>query len=67
MNRKLSDYILNSDIGLIISVYNGNNFVNVKILELMVGYKVGTFVLTKKLGSFIHISKKKKKNKKKKE
>lgn len=33
-------------IGLTISVYNGKEFVPVKIIEEMVGHKLGEFVLT---------------------
>lgn len=40
-------------------VYNGKTFITIKIVDEMVGYKVGEFVLTRKQFSY-----KKKKNKK---
>jgi small subunit ribosomal protein S19 len=35
-------------IGKVLSIYNGKKFVNVKISEEMVGFKVGEFVPTRK-------------------
>jgi small subunit ribosomal protein S19 len=55
-----SSVILPKFIGLNIRVHNGKTFVIVKIVDEMVGYKLGEFVLTRKQFSF----KKKKNNKK---
>jgi len=49
--------ILPKFVGLNIKVYNGKIFVLVKIIEEMVGHKLGEFVLTRKYFTF------KKKNK----
>jgi small subunit ribosomal protein S19 len=54
-----SSVILPKFIGLTIQVYNGKTFVAVKIVDEMVGYKLGEFVLTRKQFSY----KKKKNNK----
>jgi small subunit ribosomal protein S19 len=35
-------------IGKVLSIYNGRKFVNVKISEEMVGFKIGEFVPTRK-------------------
>lgn len=51
--------ILPKFVGLTIQVYNGKTFVEVKVVEEMVGHKLGEFVLTRKQYSY-----KKKKNKK---
>ena len=51
--------ILPNFVGLTIQVYNGKAFVEVKVVEEMVGHKLGEFVLTRKQYSY-----KKKKNKK---
>lgn len=51
--------ILPKFVGLTIQVYNGKTFVAVKVVEEMVGHKLGEFVLTRKQFSY-----KKKKNKK---
>lgn len=55
-----SSVILPKFIGLTVRVHNGKTFVIVKIVDEMVGYKLGEFVLTRKQFSF----KKKKNNKK---
>ena len=55
-----SSVILPKFIGLTVHVHNGKTFVIVKIVDEMVGYKLGEFVLTRKQFSF----KKKKNNKK---
>jgi ribosomal protein S19 len=54
-------------IGEKVFIYNGKVFQRKSIHASMLGYKIGEFVLTKRLGGKIHIkeSKKKKKNKKK--
>jgi ribosomal protein S19 len=51
--------ILPKFVGLTMQVYNGKTFITLKIVDEMVGYKVGEFVLTRKQFSY-----KKKKNKK---
>lgn len=51
--------ILPKFIGLTIQVYNGKTFIAVKIVDEMVGFKLGEFVLTRKQFSY-----KKNKNKK---
>ena len=51
--------ILPKFVGLTMQVYNGKTFIAIKIVDEMVGYKVGEFVLTRKQFSY-----KKKKNKK---
>jgi ribosomal protein S19 len=48
-------------VGKDIEVYNGKIFKEFKVLELMVGYKVGQFVFTRRVGLDIHKSKKLKK------
>ena len=35
-------------VGKVFSVYNGNRFVNIKISEEMIGFKLGEFVPTRK-------------------
>ena len=52
--------ILPKFIGLTIQVYNGKTFIAVKIVDEMVGYKLGEFILTRKQFSY---KKKKTKNK----
>ncbi len=51
--------ILPKFVGLTMQVYNGKTFITLKIVDEMIGYKVGEFVLTRKQFSY-----KKKKNKK---
>jgi ribosomal protein S19 len=46
------------DIGKTYSVMNGKSSINVAVTEPMVGFRFGQFVLTKRLGSTIHIKKK---------
>lgn len=48
-------------LGKEISVYNGKAFKSFKVLELMIGLKVGYFIFTRRVGSDIHKSKKFKK------
>jgi small subunit ribosomal protein S19 len=48
-------------VGKDVEVYNGKIFKSFKVLELMVGYKVGHFIFTRRVGSDIHKSKKFKK------
>lgn len=51
-------------IGKKVKIYCGNKFINLEITRGMVGYKFGQFIMTKRMGSFIHKKKKKKKGKK---
>ena len=51
--------IREENVGMEVSVYNGQKFINVLIEEKMIGNKLGSFVLTKKLGGNIHKKKKK--------
>ena len=44
--------ILPKFIGLTIQVYNGKTFIAVKIVDEMVGYKLGEFILTRKQFSY---------------
>lgn len=48
--------ILPEHIHLFVKIYNGKNFINLKIIKEMIGYKFGEFIYTKKK----HIYKKKK-------
>jgi ribosomal protein S19 len=52
--------IKESDVGSTYTVANGKIALNLAITELMVGYRFGQFVLTKKLGSAIHAKKSRK-------
>jgi len=38
-------------------VYNGNKFVSLLVKESMLGHRFGEFILTKSLGSKIHVKK----------
>jgi len=38
-------------------VYNGNKFISLLVKESMLGHRFGEFVLTKSLGSKIHVKK----------
>lgn len=40
--------ILPAFIGLILKIYNGKTFISLKILEEMVGHKLGEFISTRK-------------------
>ena len=44
--------ILPKFVGLTMQVYNGKTFITIKIVDEMVGYKVGEFVLTRKQFSY---------------
>jgi hypothetical protein len=46
------------DIGKTYTVINGKSTVNLVVTEAMLGFRFGQFVLTKRLGSAIHIKKK---------
>jgi ribosomal protein S19 len=52
--------ILSNFIGKQLLIYNGKQFFTLLVRSEMVGYKVGDFVLTRKVG-VIHAKKKKKK------
>jgi small subunit ribosomal protein S19 len=52
-------------VGLRIAVYNGRHMHSFMVKSEMVGFPLGSFSLTKKLGYKIHIKKKKNKKKKK--
>ncbi|OED45338.1 30S ribosomal protein S19 [Rickettsiales bacterium (ex Bugula neritina AB1)] len=41
--------ILSNFVGLVFQIHNGKNFVEVRILEGMVGYKLGEFAPTRKI------------------
>src|ERR1700761_3542365 len=43
-------------VGYTIAIHNGKRFTNVRITSNMIGYKLGTFCFTKRLGSSIHNS-----------
>jgi ribosomal protein S19 len=47
-------------LGQRVSIYNGRSRISVLIRKPMLSYKIGSFVLTKKLGSQIHQRLKKK-------
>lgn len=53
-------------VGQKLYVYNGKTFQRKTVNLGMVGHKVGEFILTKRLGSQIHVKKEKKKKKGKK-
>lgn len=53
-------------IGTRVLIYNGKIFISIRIRDNMIGHKFGEFIWTKKLGSSIHIRKKKNKGKGKK-
>lgn len=57
--------IIRRMIGRTISVYNGKYHRRIQITRLMVGHNIGEFVVTKKLGSLIHHTKKNIKKKRK--
>jgi len=52
-------------IGRTISVHNGKLNKRIKVQENMLGFKLGAFILTKKLGKSIHNSERNKKKKEK--
>ena len=55
--KSRSSTILNSFIGLTIYIYNGKRFNKLIITEKMVGYKLGEFAFTRKLGNIHKIKK----------
>jgi ribosomal protein S19 len=48
-------------VGLNFLVYNGKKFIFLSLKDKMVKHKIGEFVITKTLGSEIHLDKKKRK------
>jgi small subunit ribosomal protein S19 len=49
--------ILPGFLGLKVSVYNGNRYVNLSIKENMINHKFGEFAYTKRMGNKIHKTK----------
>lgn len=64
-NRFNNCIIKASDVGHTYNLKNGRSEIKLFVLESMLGFRFGQFILTKRLGSAIHL-KKSKKNKKKK-
>jgi ribosomal protein S19 len=62
-NRNSS--IPKSYLGKEVEVYSGKKFMAIEVLKKMIGHKFGEYVVTTRMGSFIH-KKKKRKNKGKK-
>ena len=60
-----SSIILSIFVGFSFLIYNGKKFMPIRILKNMVGYRFGEYVLTKKIGSTIHVVSKKRKKKRK--
>jgi len=60
-----SSVITNNFVGKIIAVHNGKESKRVLIKPEMIGYKLGCFVFTKKLGASIHNSDRNRKKKEK--
>lgn len=52
--NKKTDIILDYMVGLYLLVYVGNTYSLLYVRENMVNYRVGEFVITKRLGSQIH-------------
>ena len=62
--RSRSSHILPSDVGHKVAIHDGRRLSWIQIRNPMVGFKFGSFMLTKRLGGGIHLSPSKKKNKK---
>ena len=62
--KKGFSHILHSLLGFVFRIYNGHLFFNILITNNHIGFKFGSFVVTKLLGSNIHINKILKKKKK---
>lgn len=62
--KKLFFRIKMSDIGSVLSLYNGRMQHSIVVGEQMVGFRFGEFVLTKRLGEGIHVKKSRKSKKK---
>lgn len=64
MEQKKSFFrIKTTDVGKVFSVYNGHIQYSFTVLEQMVGFRYGEFVLTKRLGGGIHLKKARKSKK----
>jgi ribosomal protein S19 len=63
VQRKKFFRIKTTDIGGVFYLYNGRLMFPITILESMVGFRFGEFVLTKRLGSGIHVKKTRKSKK----
>lgn len=50
--KKKNNIILPEFIGLFIKIYNGQKFIDLHITSNMVGYKFGSFIVTRKLHVF---------------
>lgn len=50
--KKKNIVILPEFIGLIVNIYNGQKFFEIKVLPSMVGHKFGEFIFTRKLHVF---------------
>lgn len=55
--------IMVEDIGEIYQISNGKEYFSLQVREGMEGYRIGDFLVTKKLGSIIHVKKKGKRKK----
>jgi ribosomal protein S19 len=53
-------FVSSSDVGKRVKVYNGKKFVSILVRKGMVASRFGEFVVTKSLGSGIHMPKRKK-------
>jgi ribosomal protein S19 len=42
------------DKGKVVFIYNGRRYIKFPCIKSIVGYKLGQFILTKKIGMFIH-------------
>lgn len=62
MNRRI--VIFKTDIGKEVYIHNGKWFYSLKITNRHVGFRLGQFILTKRLGRYIHMSNINKKTKK---
>ena len=51
-----SSTIVDSFIGKTLNIYNGKRFLHLNINAQMIGFKLGCFIFTKKLGKSIHNS-----------
>jgi ribosomal protein S19 len=61
LTHKRDSQITVDMIGMDIFVYNGQGYQVLHIIDDMVGYKLGSFVFTTKMGNSIHNTKKNKK------
>jgi|ERR1700758_5012966 len=63
LTKSRNSTIIEEFVGKIISVYNGKTYVRVKVRPKMVGFKLGAFSFTKKMGKSVHNSDKNAKKK----